>query len=96
MNQSQPARLSGRSRVAVVGAHGMHHIDGMLALWGTQVQAGKLAPCTNRDVAPTILALLDVPIPAAMHAQVMPALRAGQAFRTYQQRVGKESALSSA
>ncbi len=75
---------------------GMHHIDGMLALWGTQVQAGKLAPCTNLDVAPTILALLDVPIPAAMHGQVMPALRAGQVFRTYQQRVGKEAALSSA
>jgi hypothetical protein len=74
---------------------GMHHIDGILAFWGKQVQAGMLAPCTNLDVAPTLLALLNVPIPAAMHGQVMPALRAGQGAKVYQQRVGQETALSS-
>ncbi|WP_338413361.1 alkaline phosphatase family protein [uncultured Sphaerotilus sp.] len=51
---------------------GMHHIDGLLAFYGAGVRSGvRLPDCTNLDVAPTLLALMDVPVPAVMEGQVL-------------------------
>jgi Type I phosphodiesterase / nucleotide pyrophosphatase len=50
---------------------GMHHIDGMLAFFGDGVPARRLPDCTNLDVAPTLLSLLAVPVPAAMRGQAL-------------------------
>ncbi|MEX8495981.1 hypothetical protein, partial [Sphaerotilus sp.] len=51
---------------------GMHHIDGLLAFYGAGVRRGvRLPDCTNLDVAPTLLALMDVPVPAVMEGQVL-------------------------
>lgn len=51
---------------------GMHHIDGLLAFYGAEVSRGvKLPDCTNLDVAPTLLALMDVPVPAVMEGVVL-------------------------
>jgi hypothetical protein len=50
----------------------MHHIDGLLAFYGAGVRRGvKLPDCTNLDVAPTLLALMDVPVPAVMEGGVL-------------------------
>jgi hypothetical protein len=51
---------------------GMHHIDGLLAFYGVGVRSGVQLPnCTNLDVAPTLLALMDVAVPAVMEGQVL-------------------------
>lgn len=51
---------------------GMHHADGLLAFYGAGVRSGvRLPDCTNLDVAPTLLALMDVPVPAVMEGQVL-------------------------
>jgi hypothetical protein len=51
---------------------GMHHIDGLLAFFGAGVRSGvRLPDCTNLDVAPTLLALMDVPVPAVMEGRVL-------------------------
>lgn len=51
---------------------GMHHPDGVLAFFGQGVRAGvQLAACSNLDVAPTLLALMDIPVPAVMDGQVL-------------------------
>lgn len=54
---------------------GMHHIDGLLMFYGHGVRRGvRLPDCTNLDVAPTLLSLLGVPVPDAMHGQVLEVL----------------------
>ena len=51
---------------------GMHHPDGLLAFYGAGVRSGvRLADCTNLDVAPTLLALMEVPVPAVMEGRVL-------------------------
>ena len=75
---------------------GMHHIDGMLCFWGKPVQPGQLAPCTNLDVAPTLLAVMGVPVPAEMPGRVLPVLKPGQGSPAYREKAGRESALTSA
>lgn len=54
---------------------GMHHIDGMLAFFGRGIARGKrIADCTNLDVAPTLLTLLNIPVPDAMQGQRLQAV----------------------
>ncbi len=51
---------------------GMHHPDGLLAFYGAGVRQGvRLPDCTNLDVAPTLLTLMDVAVPAVMQGQVL-------------------------
>jgi Type I phosphodiesterase / nucleotide pyrophosphatase len=75
---------------------GMHHIDGILAFWGKPVRAGKLQACTNLDVAPTILSLLGVPVPAEMPGSVLPVLRAGAGHTSGRKKVDDQATLTSA
>jgi hypothetical protein len=61
---------------------GMHHIDGLLAFYGQGVRPGvQLPACTNLDVAPTLLSLMDLPVPEVMPGQVLNVLsdQAGRA-----------------
>jgi hypothetical protein len=51
---------------------GMHHIDGLLTLYGAGIKRGAaLPPCTNLDVAPTILSLLGIEVPKVMQGRVL-------------------------
>jgi hypothetical protein len=45
------------------GMSGSHRADGLFALAGAGVAQGELSGCGIADMAPTILALCDVPIP---------------------------------
>lgn len=46
---------------------GMHHPVGMFAAIGKNIASGRqLGQCSNLDIAPTVLSLLDVPIPEVM------------------------------
>lgn len=51
---------------------GMHHIDGLIALYGAGIPAGKALPgCTNLDVAPTLLSLMGIAVPSVMEGRVI-------------------------
>ncbi len=51
---------------------GMHHPDGMLAFFGNGIIAGrKIGSCSNLDVAPTLLTLLGLPVPAIMPGRIL-------------------------
>jgi Type I phosphodiesterase / nucleotide pyrophosphatase len=51
---------------------GMHHINGVLAFFGKSIPRGKnLPPCTNLDVAPTLLAMMGMAKPAVMEGRVL-------------------------
>ncbi|MFC5490324.1 hypothetical protein [Dokdonella soli] len=51
---------------------GMHHPAGLLAFIGSGIRPGvQLADCTNLDVAPTVLTLLGLPVPAVMHGRIL-------------------------
>jgi len=53
---------------------GTHRLDGLLALWGPGVRRGaQVEGAAIVDVAPTVLALLGVPIPADMDGRVLSA-----------------------
>jgi hypothetical protein len=51
---------------------GMHHPEGVLLLWGHGIEPGlELRDLTNLDIAPTLLSLLGVPVPAVMEGRVL-------------------------
>lgn len=51
---------------------GMHHPRGLLCFFGRGIQPGvELAPSTNLDVAPTLLTLMGIPVPAQMTGRVL-------------------------
>ena len=51
---------------------GMHHIDGVLAFYGKGIKRGAaLPPCTNLDVAPTMLSMMGLSPPAVMEGRVL-------------------------
>jgi hypothetical protein len=51
---------------------GMHHIDGLFALYGAGIRPGVHLPgCTNLDVAPTMLSLMGLGVPPVMTGRVM-------------------------
>ncbi|AKJ29900.1 hypothetical protein [Caldimonas brevitalea] len=53
---------------------GMHHIDGVLGFWGPSIKPTSLQPCTNLDVAPTMLSLMGLPVPSVMEGRVIAGL----------------------
>jgi len=49
---------------------GMHHPQGLFIAYGPGVAAGReLGKCTNLDIAPTVLSMLGLSVPAAMHGR---------------------------
>jgi hypothetical protein len=51
---------------------GMHHPRGLLAFWGKGIKPGlTIEGTTNLDILPTLLTLLDVPVPATMTGRVL-------------------------
>ncbi len=51
---------------------GMHHPEGVLLLWGPGIHAGlELKDLSNLDIAPTLLALMGIPVPAVMKGRVL-------------------------
>ena len=49
---------------------GMHHPQGILAFFGAGVPQGlAMKPCSNLDIAPTVLSLLDIQVPPRMHGR---------------------------
>jgi hypothetical protein len=50
----------------------MYHPTGVLGFWGKGVRAGvEINDTTNLDIAPTLLALLGVPVPSVMKGRVL-------------------------
>lgn len=45
---------------------GCHHPVGSLVLWGKSIAPGHVENSTNLDIAPTILSLMDIPVPSLM------------------------------
>lgn len=51
---------------------GMHHPQGLLVFWGKGVRSGvEIRDTTNLDIAPTVLSLLDIPVPDHMHGRIL-------------------------
>lgn len=51
---------------------GYHHPRGLLVLWGPGIRQGvDIAESSNLDVAPTLLSLLDIPVPPVMTGRVL-------------------------
>lgn len=51
---------------------GCHDPKGMMMIYGPGVRrGGRIGDCTNLDIAPTLLTLLDVPVPEEMKGRVM-------------------------
>lgn len=51
---------------------GCHDPKGMMILYGNNIQRGKqITDCNNLDIAPTLLTLLGLPIPAVMEGRVL-------------------------
>jgi arylsulfatase A-like enzyme len=51
---------------------GMHHPDGIFIAYGKGICAGRqLGPCTNLDIAPTILSLMGIAVPPLMSGRVL-------------------------
>jgi hypothetical protein len=57
---------------APTAKEGMHDPVGTLLLWGPGIRAGlELRDTSNLDIAPTLLALLGVPVPSFMQGRVL-------------------------
>jgi len=51
---------------------GMHESTGLFMLYGKGIRPGvEIKNTTNLDIAPTLLALMGVPVPAVMKGRVM-------------------------
>jgi len=50
---------------------GGHRMNGILLFWGEGVRKGTLAKANMTDIAPSLLALLDTPIPQDMDGRVL-------------------------
>jgi hypothetical protein len=51
---------------------GMHHPDGVFIAYGKDIGGSRqLGPCTNLDIAPTILSLMGIRVPDSMSGRVL-------------------------
>ncbi len=60
-----------KSGVVTVGQSGIHHEDGVLIAWGPAIRAGVQVQAGIYDVAPTVLALLGLPVPEDFGGHVL-------------------------
>jgi hypothetical protein len=75
-SQGHPARRYPMDKLFAMDTptvkQGMHHINGVLAFYGKGIRRGtNLPPCTNLDVAPTLLSLMGLGRPAVMEGRVL-------------------------
>ncbi len=72
-NISLPTELGRKSLWETSKAStGIHHPDGVLYLYGAHVKKGAtIAPTDVYDVVPTILSIMDVPLPLELDGKVM-------------------------
>lgn len=57
---------------AQIVKQGMHDIKGVLCFYGKGIKRGvNLPPCTNLDVAPTMLSMMGLPVPEIMEGRVI-------------------------
>ncbi|MFA5146334.1 MAG: alkaline phosphatase family protein [Candidatus Omnitrophota bacterium] len=54
-----------------VKGYGFHHIDGILFVEGEDIKNGRISNAGITDIAPTILHILGIPIPADMDGRVL-------------------------
>ena len=61
-----------------LGMNGTHRQHGVLALWGSGVQAGARVEAGMADIAPTLLQAAGLPIPKDMHGKSLLPILEGQ------------------
>jgi hypothetical protein len=64
-----------------IGQSGKHHIDGVLIAYGPGIRSGARVDAHIYDIAPTVLALLDLPVPEDADGRVLEELFTPE-FRT--------------
>lgn len=65
---------------------GYHHPTGLLVLWGQGIRQGlEIKESSNLDVAPTLLSLLDIPVPSVMTGRAL-----SEAWQTSSERKAAE------
>lgn len=75
---------------------GVHHPEGVLAMWGKDIRRGvEIRHTTNLDIAPTILTLLGVTVPPIMTGRVLSGAWEDQPTRPAAERSGAESGTDS-
>ncbi len=65
------ARRAAMNGVIAVGQSGKHHIEGILIAAGGPIRRGVRVKATHYDIAPTVLALLGLPVPRDMPGRVL-------------------------
>ena len=65
------AELAARNGMIAVGQSGMHHIEGILIAMGGPIIPGAKVEASIRDIPPTVLALLGLPVPEDMNGRVL-------------------------
>lgn len=65
------AERAAMNGMIAVGQSGKHHIEGILIAAGGPVRRGVAVNATQYDIAPTVLALLGLPVPRDMPGRVL-------------------------
>jgi hypothetical protein len=60
-----------KNRVVAVGQSGKHHENGILIAWGPPIKRGVKVNASLYDIAPTVLALMGLPVPNDMKGRVL-------------------------
>jgi predicted AlkP superfamily phosphohydrolase/phosphomutase len=74
MFEGPEAERAARNGMIAVGQSGKHQLDGVLIAAGGPIRRGATTAAGIRDIAPTVLALLGLPIPRDMEGRVLEAL----------------------
>jgi predicted AlkP superfamily phosphohydrolase/phosphomutase len=75
----------GRSGGKLRGMSGSHRSDGLFALAGEGVRAGAIKGVAIADMAPTVLALCGVPVPAGWDGNVLACVPGGTSLRLHEE-----------
>ncbi|MEJ2720474.1 MAG: alkaline phosphatase family protein [bacterium] len=60
-----------KSGIVAVGQSGKHQMDGVLIAWGPYIKRGLTVHARLVDIAPTVLALMGLPVPDDMEGRVL-------------------------